>query len=294
MGEGIARATMSLLLFSEISMANNKIVEQRLEAIRTLLMDSFLGGQALSSSTKGTEREAFVHYFFSGMLPTVHRFGSGDITDCNGARSGQVDLVIEYPFLPGFHTVGAERLYLAEGVAAVLEIKSDLRKEWPKVRATAEKVKKLFRVAERMHFGWIPETIPVFAVGYTGWKTLASVQKLLANDSSVDGILVIDNGLFASARVVLPKPYHNECYSIEHAQGSWSLWGLLCCLHQVIHSLLDDAADFAKYCDPEKVRFLPRLERSELAARYYLERSAREELAGHLAAAIPSETPTQS
>jgi hypothetical protein len=273
-------------------MAHNKNVEERLEAIQELLMSGFRGGKASSSSTKGRDREAFIRHFFGEMLPALHRLGSGDITDSNGARSGQVDLVIEYPFLPSFPTIGTERLYLAEGVAAVFEIKSDLKKEWPEVRATAERVKKLFRVVEKMHFGSVPEKIPVFAVGYTGWKTLETVQHRI-KDGFVDGILVIDRGFFASAPINLPRVEANETYSIPYASGPWSLWGLLCCLHQVIHGLQDDAADFSKYHDPEKMKFLTRLERSDQAFRHQAHIVAKEWFAKNQPLDNPPQPPTE-
>ena len=52
--------------------------------------------------------------------------GTGDATDAGGNRSGQLDVVVEYPFAPSLPLgVGTTRLYLAEGVAAVVEVKSD-------------------------------------------------------------------------------------------------------------------------------------------------------------------------
>ena len=46
---------------------------------------------SLSSSTKGTERELFVDEFLSKVLPPIYRFGTGDVTDLAGNKSGQLN-----------------------------------------------------------------------------------------------------------------------------------------------------------------------------------------------------------
>jgi hypothetical protein len=62
-------------------------------------------GDRLSNASKGNEREAFINGFLSQVLPPHFRFGSGDITDQHGARSGQLDIVVEYPFVPSLPIV---------------------------------------------------------------------------------------------------------------------------------------------------------------------------------------------
>ena len=49
-------------------------------------------------------------------LPPIYRFGTGDATDSTGNKSGQLDVVVEYPFSPSLPVVGTgqSRLYLAE------------------------------------------------------------------------------------------------------------------------------------------------------------------------------------
>jgi hypothetical protein len=68
------------------------------------------------------------------------RFGSGDITDASGNRSGQLDVVIEYGNSITFPNIlpKTPRLYLAEGVCAVVDVKSALSTHWNEVtRSTA-------------------------------------------------------------------------------------------------------------------------------------------------------------
>src|SRR3712207_6179464 len=71
--------------------------------------------------------------------------------------------------------------------------------QWDEVKHTPAQLKKL----ERRYGGGIvarfrpPKQIPLFAVGYTEWKTIDTIQQRL-NDGVVEGILVIESGLFAS------------------------------------------------------------------------------------------------
>jgi hypothetical protein len=123
-------------------MANDYVLK-RLEGIRSQLMAAHEAGDPMSNSTKGREREAFINDFLRNVLPPIYRFGTGDATDINGNRSGQLDVVVEYPFGPSLPLVGsdtASRLYLAETVAAVVEVKSTLPSQWNQVLETLAKL----------------------------------------------------------------------------------------------------------------------------------------------------------
>jgi hypothetical protein len=231
-------------------MPNPHLLE-RLAAVQAVLLGIHRGGGPMSSSTKGREREHFIHEFLEQVLPPLHRFGSGDITDSAGQRSGQCDIVIEHPLLPSLPLVGGkERLYLAEGVAAVIEVKSDIASQWDDVVKTAGEVKKLTRPLRRDFNPSLPpgqgygDPIPVFAVGYKGWSQLKTLQERLDNQGLINGVLIIDGGLFASTRLA---PYHRagfdrnrEYYGITKGQGPMGLWGFLCTLQQVTHGLTNN------------------------------------------------------
>ncbi len=64
--------------------------------------------------------------------------------------------------------------------------------------------------------------IPLFAVGFTGWKQIETLESHLKEDV-VDGILIIDAELYRS---VGP--------SVMQASGPTSLWGRLCSLLAII------------------------------------------------------------
>jgi hypothetical protein len=126
----------------------NQLVLERLAGIQTILKGVHQAGTPMSSATKGSERNAFIDEFLAQVLPPIFRFGSGDVTDLAGARSGRVDVVVEFPWLPSLPVIhaGQHRLYLAEGVAAAIEVKSDLTKQWDEVVNTARQLAPLQRV----------------------------------------------------------------------------------------------------------------------------------------------------
>lgn len=184
----------------------------------------------LSTATTGTERAAFIDGFLSGVLPAPFRFGTGDATDRSGKRSGQLDVVVENPFCPSLPIVGLGqiRLYLAEAVAAVIEVKSNIEKQWPQVLETAEQLAPLRRQMRGHAYVGRPPTnrIPFFAVGYEGWKKQITLKAKL-EEGTIDGILLIDPGVYASSS------NFGDIFSSDEA----ALWGFISCLHEATNSL---------------------------------------------------------
>src|SRR5713101_518293 len=100
----------------------------------------------------------------------------------------------------------------------------------------------------------------MIAVGYTGWKNLATLQAHLEN-SPVDCLLVIESEIFAASPKAMiisqfAKNLGPQIYRVQWAKGPWALWGLLCCLHQVLHANQDDCIDFARYAPSDKLEFV--------------------------------------
>jgi len=218
----------------------NLHLEQRLLGIQTILNGVHAAGASMSNTSKGRERESFINRFLCEVFPTPFRFGSGDITDKSGQRSGQMDVVVEYPFTPSLPLVGPDstRLYLAEGVAAVIEVKSDVAAQWDEVVSAAKRLRPLKRqFAGAMSMGPPPgPQIPLFAVGFKGWKDKEAVQTKV-DPELVQGVLVVDPGVFVSS------PEYRQVNAIDH----WALWGFISSLHWAMSRLVSASADPLDY-----------------------------------------------
>ena len=211
----------------------NTHVQQRLAGIQSILIGVHQAGSTLSTSSRGQERQEFIDAFLANVLPPIYRFGTGDATDTAGRRSGQLDVVVEYPIspsLPAFGGASATRLYLAESIAAVVEVKSNVSAQWQQAQRTAAQLAPLRRKigAEMVMGGFAPgERIPLFVTGYTGWKNVESVKEALEQAPDIAGILVVDSGIFVSS----------AAYGSMTATGPWALWGLISILHLVTNAL---------------------------------------------------------
>ncbi len=111
-----------------------------------------------------------------------------------------------------------------------MEVKSNIASQWKEAEQTAAQLALL----QRNFSGQITigasapaDKIPVFVVGYTGWKNLATVEKKVNQNPDIAGVLVIDKGIFVSS----------DQYQGIIATGPWALWGLISALHQITNSL---------------------------------------------------------
>ena len=161
----------------------NRHLLARLAGMQQMLLGVHSGGSTLSNSSKGTEREAFINAFLAEVLPAPFRFGMGEVTDQDGNLSGQLDVVIEFPLVPSLPLVAGRspRLYLAEGILAVLEIKSNVADQWGQVLSTAKELAKIRRrYGSGVSIGpRASRQIPLYAVGYKGWSDFSSLRSNL-------------------------------------------------------------------------------------------------------------------
>ena len=145
-------------------------------------------------------------------------------------------MVIEYPWVPSLPVVGSSkpRLYLAEGIASVIEVKSNVATQWGEVLGTANKLAPLKRkYGSGIVSGANPlDRVPLFAVGYVGWSNIQTLKQHLTQ-GPVDGILVINPGLFVSS----------QNFGAIEATGPWALWALISCIHQTTSVMSTRATD---------------------------------------------------
>jgi hypothetical protein len=230
----------------------NPHILSRLAGMQQMLIGVHSAGSTLSSSSKGAEREAFVNGFLKEVFPPPFRFGTGDATDQFGARSGQLDVVIEFPLVPSLPlTSGAPRLYLAEGIVAVIEVKSDVASQWEEVVSTARQLARLTRTyGSGVSIGpRAGEKIPIYGVGYRGWSKFESLGTRLQECPEVSGILVIESGHFVGRYDALTAENTPYVYSYERGSSPMALWGLISCIQHAASMTTSKAKDVPRRYD---------------------------------------------
>lgn len=186
--------------------ALSPVLEKRLSALVELLKAAYSGGSGMSSASVGYEREAIANLLLGNVIAPPFRLGTGDIIDASGTRSGQLDIIVEqtpsisFPMVNGLHP----RLYLAEGVAAVVEVKSNIAKQHKQVKESAAKLATLARHFEeggirfsdaRGHLSKIPH----FVVSFNAWKRHKQFLDICSRDE-LAGVLSIDPCIYCSRR----------------------------------------------------------------------------------------------
>lgn len=235
-GVGLARRSTRALGIP--TAMTSDAIKERLLGIQQMLLGARAASGSLSTATKGREREAFINGFLAEVLPPHFRFGSGDAIDQAGRRSGQLDIVVEYPFLPSLPLVAGRspRLYLAEGIVAVIEVKSDVASQWPEVEQTARTLSTLqrdFQYERGVSIGprAMPR-IPLFVVGYGGWKNFETVRQHVDLAKGINGVLVIEYGhFFGKYPYVNEKDEPQAPFTRQAAGSPIALWELITCVH---------------------------------------------------------------
>jgi hypothetical protein len=211
----------------------------RLAGYRNHLTAVHQSGAGMSSASKGNERRAFVHDFLEATFLPPNRFGTGDCIDRAGNKSGELDVVLEYPFLPSLTLQGHSRLYLAEGIAVAIEVKSNISSQWNEAVDTGKRLKVLRReFGSVMSMGPVPLDVPFFVVRFTGWKSVETIISHCSN-SPIDGALIVDAGL---------------CYikmdTLEaRSSGDLALWTFISTLAYVMSGLKATSANPFDYAN---------------------------------------------
>jgi hypothetical protein len=220
----------------------NDYLKKRLRGILDLFKAIRSGSIPLSNESKGEEREAFLNAFLLAVLPSRAKIGRGEITDLNNERSGQLDCVVEYGYQPSLPLLPMSdtRLFIAESIAAVIEVKSDLSSQWSQIQKTATAVSKLKRSFGKTHVtnDRIPGSeIPFLAVGYQGWKNIDKLREHFNVCPALHGILDLE-----CEQLIAKIPFRKEdgsTWVLDYgASAEDALWGFACILSEQVNSLL--------------------------------------------------------
>lgn len=164
-----------------------------------------------------------------------------------------MDVVIEYPFAPSLPIVMGKspRLYLAEGVVAVIEVKSDISNQWDEVLKTANGLSKLERnYGTGISFGpRAGKRIPFYAVSYSGWGNFSKIQEHLKENEFVNGILIIEHGHFSGMYKYLDPDNKEQEFRYESESSAMALWGLISCIHHAASMVTSTTKDIPRRYD---------------------------------------------
>lgn len=199
---------------------------EKLESIRRTLMSEHRGTSVSPSASKGADREMFVKGYLAEVFPLIFRFGSGCIIDSKGGRSGQVDVVMENPYLPSLPSLmpGSDRMYFAEGVTAAIEVKSNLSSQLGEAVSTTDQVAALSReVLGCSGVGLPAEKIMCIAVGYEGCAKLETARGWIDTHASLDAVLVLDSSIFISRDYA----YRGMIWPKMEVAGDGAMWAFI-------------------------------------------------------------------
>jgi hypothetical protein len=215
---------------------HSSIIE-RLEAQLEQLRAAYRASAPLSSASKGWEREALLGVFLNEVFPPHFRFGRGDIAGNQHRSGQIDIVVEHPDLYSFPSPAGVGRLYMAAGVGAAIEVKSGLIGQWKEVISTAEQLARasaataageLLREAaifeqvalyggagddetrsvqlahvealrKRAAEGGEPpeRSVPLFVVGFQGWKNQEKYQEKLCENPCVTGLLSIEPAFYA-------------------------------------------------------------------------------------------------
>ncbi|BEO41892.1 DUF6602 domain-containing protein [Serratia ureilytica] len=208
----------------------SEVLYIRLESVLRMLNANYDGVRHSPSALKGAARADFINNYLKNVIPQGLRIRtSGEIIDSKNNQTGELDIVIENGHFPNIPIVSGDssRLYFAEGVAAVIEVKSNLQSQWNEALSTGEKLSKIARnFSGTLSFDnggthvirtdriisnpvlpkitTVPQAkmidkVPYFIVGYTGWSDINTLSRKIKESSDiVSGVLQLDNGFFVS------------------------------------------------------------------------------------------------
>jgi len=155
-----------------------------------------------SSENMGENREIFLNNFLEICLPNKLCVKVGEIWDKKGYKTGQIDTIITRNDCPSL-LFGRRNVYLAEGIFAIIEVKTKLSRE--KLIEAGEKLEEV--KALNVDFGLTMTSGPVserplrlvFAYEGATWKTIEDEIIKRKWEKLFDMICILKRGTLISA-----------------------------------------------------------------------------------------------
>ncbi len=194
------------------------MLSSHMDAIEAVLLaQSTTASNAGHPNLRGGPREWFVRDFLDGHLPSTLEVGQGEIIDHFSQPGGdhdrprpQVDVVLYRRDMPRIALSQHDRIFLAKGVMATIEVKSELRQHGngglDHVCEVTQHHKNLQRELPLNYFvsEWFPKRIVTYLVAFDGprkmrtvakWLDSISQSKALSPDEMLDLIVILGKGV---------------------------------------------------------------------------------------------------
>lgn len=177
-----------------------------------------LSGEQKSSINIGDNREIFLNKFLKGSLPKKLSIEKGEIWDKKGNKTEQLDSIIIRDDCPALDFEG-KNVYLAEGVFAVIEIKSNLDStQLKRAGKTLERVKNLETKDRAVITTGAHLNRPlrlVFSYKGAKWDTLKSVIDQNNWTDLFDMICILGKGVIISKGGLFGWDSDHDFYLLE-------------------------------------------------------------------------------
>lgn len=225
-------------------MKANPHLLKRLQSIQETLGAQHANVESLPDARQGWQSKLFLAEFLNKVFPGPDRFSTGSVMDSDGNLATEVDIAVIHPNAPSFPMSGPsqDRLLMAEGVAMIIEVCSDLSTHLAAIGSTVRRIRRLKRRTDQLITPGrrFPEQIPVVAVGYDGFQDFDRLRRrvgAISADYRPNGALIIEPGLF-------------EGFGVR-ARGAVALYALCMVINRSLHQLNDVAPDLGNYVHSE-------------------------------------------
>lgn len=214
---------------------------------KTLLSHFELSKQQNASTNLGANRENLVKDFLKVVLPPrLKNIYDGEIIDKGGKKTGQLDLLITRDDAPCID-YGGSNSYLAEGVFAVIEIKSNLDKtKLIEAKTTLEKVANLSINPSSIMIGGHHIGRPLRIVFAYSGSELDTLFRNLSEEKAFDVfdlVCVLDKGVIISRGRLLHV--FNKQNNNEEIEESFAIKGDASALGFLYYYLVQYGSSFS-------------------------------------------------
>ena len=182
-----------------------------------------------SSENMGENREIFLNKFLEVCLPNKLSVREGEIWDKKGYKTGQIDTIITRDDCSAL-LFGRSNVYLAEGIFAVIEVKTKLNRE--KLIEAGNKLEQVKTLD--VDFGLTMTSRPickrplrlVFAYEGANWKTIEDEIIKRKWETLFDIICILKQGVLISAfkdegiERLFEDKKEGECFLIASGEAS--------------------------------------------------------------------------